>query len=146
MLKINVFAIASFFTIGLAFLGQPFLIQSCDSKPSVSDTLKITFEDTLVYFKKDVVASYYHKRFHGKKTASGEIFSNDEFTAAHKTLPFGTLLRVINVANQKEIVVRVNDRGPFSKTKEIDLSKAAFIALANSLSKGHISVHIQEIK
>jgi rare lipoprotein A len=70
-------------------------------------------------------ASYYAKKFQGKKTASGEIFSNYDYTAAHRTLPFNTFLNVVNKENGYNVIVRVNDRGPFSKNRSIDLSEAA---------------------
>ncbi|MGB3465053.1 MAG: septal ring lytic transglycosylase RlpA family protein [Cyclobacteriaceae bacterium] len=71
------------------------------------------------------VASWYGPGFHGKKTASGEIFDTGKLTAAHRTLPFGTKLIVRNAANNKMVTVKVNDRGPFAKSRIIDLSKAA---------------------
>lgn len=70
-------------------------------------------------------ASWYGVRFHGRKTANGERFDMNELTAAHPSLPFGTLLEVRNVRSGKSVVVRVNDRGPFSKSRIIDLSFAA---------------------
>lgn len=70
-------------------------------------------------------ASYYAEKFHGRKTASGEIFNMNALTCAHKTLPFGTVLRVTNLKNNATVDVRVNDRGPFVKGREIDVSKAA---------------------
>ena len=71
------------------------------------------------------MASYYGKDFHGRKTACGEKFDMNEFTAAHKTLAFNTLVKVTNLNNSKSVIVRINDRGPFSKKRIIDLSKAA---------------------
>lgn len=76
-------------------------------------------------FKSNVEASYYAEKYHGRKTSSGEIFNMYAMTCAHKTLPFGTLLRVTNLRNNKSVDVRVNDRGPFVKGREIDLSKSA---------------------
>lgn len=70
-------------------------------------------------------ASFYGKGFDGKKTASGEIFDRDAFTCAHKTLPFGTKLKVVRVKTGASVVVRVNDRGPYSKKRVLDLSEAA---------------------
>ncbi|MEI6948259.1 septal ring lytic transglycosylase RlpA family protein [Paraflavisolibacter sp. H34] len=70
-------------------------------------------------------ASYYADKFNGRKTANGEIFSNNELTAAHKTLPFGTRVKVTNVNNGKSVNVRINDRGPFVAGRSIDLSKKA---------------------
>jgi rare lipoprotein A len=79
-------------------------------------------ENTLVGEGK---ASYYANTFNGKKTASGETFSLNHFTAAHRTLPFGTSVRVINVDNGKNVVVRINDRGPHTRGRIIDMSPAA---------------------
>lgn len=70
-------------------------------------------------------ASWYGPGFHGRKTASGERFDTNEMTAAHKTLPFGTLLKVTNLENNLYTVVRINDRGPYVGGRIIDLSKAA---------------------
>ena len=70
-------------------------------------------------------ASWYGPGFHGKKTANGERFNTHDLTAAHKTLPFGTQLRVTNERTGTSVVVRINDRGPYAQGRVIDLSKAA---------------------
>lgn len=70
-------------------------------------------------------ASYYADKFDGRKTANGEIFQNSKLTAAHKTLPFGTRVKVTNLNNGKSVKVRINDRGPFVAGRMIDLSKSA---------------------
>jgi rare lipoprotein A len=70
-------------------------------------------------------ASWYGKKFHGKKTASGEAYDMFQFTAAHPRLPLGTLVKVTNLRNQRWVVVRVNDRGPVPKSRIIDLSYGA---------------------
>ena len=70
-------------------------------------------------------ASYYSDKLHGRRTSSGERYHRDSLTCAHRTLPFGTLLRVRNLKNDKEVVVRVTDRGPFTRRFIIDLSRAA---------------------
>lgn len=70
-------------------------------------------------------ASFYADKFKGRKTASGEIFRQHKRTAAHKTLPFGTKVKVTNVSNGKTVKVRINDRGPFVAGRIIDLSKKA---------------------
>ena len=74
-------------------------------------------------FKKGAHASYYADKFHGRRTASGAIFDMNKYTAAHKKFPFGTKLRVTNEANGKSVIVEVIDRGPFVRSREIDLSK-----------------------
>ncbi len=71
------------------------------------------------------IASYYGKRFAGRPTASGEPFDPMELTAAHRTLPFGSRVKVTNRRNGKSVVVRINDRGPFSRDRDIDLSRMA---------------------
>jgi len=71
------------------------------------------------------IASWYGPRFHGRRTASGERYDQNKMTAAHKTLPFGTLVKVHNLDNDKSVIVRINDRGPFGNGRIIDVSKAA---------------------
>ena len=75
------------------------------------------------------VASYYAAKFENRKTAGGERFKSNGFTAAHRTLPLGTMVRVTNLENQRSVVVRINDRGPFMRKRIIDLSPAAARAL-----------------
>ena len=70
-------------------------------------------------------ASFYSDQFHGRKTANGETFNTDKLTAAHPSLPFGTWVRVTNLRNGKDVIVRINDRGPFVKGRIIDLSTSA---------------------
>jgi cytochrome oxidase assembly protein ShyY1 len=70
-----------------------------------------------------MVASYYGPGFHGKKTASGEVFNSFDYTAAHKSLPFGTILKITNPDNNKSCMVRVNDRGPFIDGRDLDVSE-----------------------
>ena len=77
-------------------------------------------------------ASWYGPGFHGKKTANGERFNTHDLTAAHKTLPFGTKVRVTNEQTGKSVVVRINDRGPYAHGRVIDLSKAAAEAVGIS--------------
>lgn len=70
-------------------------------------------------------ASYYADKFQGKSTASGEKYNKRKFTAAHRTLPFGTMVQVTNLKNGKTVTVKINDRGPYKKSRIIDLSRAA---------------------
>lgn len=72
-----------------------------------------------------VNASYYADRFHGRKTASGQVYHRDSLTCAHKTYPFGTILKITNPKNNKKVYVKVTDRGPFSRRLQVDLSQAA---------------------
>ncbi len=69
------------------------------------------------------IASWYGKRYHGKRTASGEIFDMNSATAAHPTLPFGTRVRVTNIGNGRSVILRINDRGPFARRRIIDVSR-----------------------
>jgi rare lipoprotein A len=86
-------------------------------------------------------ATYYASKFHGRRTSSGEIFSNNKMTAAHLRLPFGTMVKVTNIANGRTVVVKVNDRGPHSKVFIIDLSQAAAKKLG-FFTKGVANVEI----
>lgn len=79
-------------------------------------------------------ASFYHDKFNGRRTASGEIFSNAKFTAANMRLPFGTRVKITNLKSGKSVVVKVNDRGPFHSSRAFDMSKAAFNEIANTNS------------
>lgn len=90
------------------------------------------------------LASWYGPGFHGRQTANGEKFNKNELTAAHRTLPFGTKVRVTNLNNGLSVIVRINDRGPFVRNRVIDLSEAAAreIGMINS---GVVSVLIEEI-
>jgi peptidoglycan lytic transglycosylase len=86
-------------------------------------------------------ASWYGNSLNGRKTASGESYDMHDFTGAHRQLPFGTLVKVKNLRNGKEVIVRVNDRGPFVKSRIIDLSRAAAASLG-ILSMGTARVSI----
>lgn len=90
-------------------------------------------------------ATYYAHKFAGHKTASGEIYQPSKFTAAHREIPFGTHVKVVNLATNKAVVVEVNDRGPYSKGRIIDLSYAAakYIGL---IKKGVLKVKIIVVK
>lgn len=86
-------------------------------------------------------ASWYGPGFQGRRTASGERFNQRDFTAAHRTLPFGTKVQVTNLMNGKTVVVRINDRGPYGKGRIIDLSKAAAKEI-DMIHKGVVPVEI----
>jgi rare lipoprotein A len=117
-LKINAIL---FFFIALVLVNP---ISSTGSNSLFARTSKIDPD-----FVQEGEASWYGPGFHGRKTASGERFDTYEMTAAHKTLPFGTVLKVTNLSNGKTILVTVNDRGPYVRGRIIDLSKAAKDAL-----------------
>ena len=88
------------------------------------------------------VASWYGERYRGRPTASGEIYNPDKLTAAHRTLPFGTIVRC--TYQNKSVVVKITDRGPFVTGRIIDLSKAAFAKLAPT-SRGLIKIKLEII-
>jgi rare lipoprotein A len=84
------------------------------------------------HFNQTGKASYYADKYQSRATASGELFDQSAKTAAHKTLPFGTYVRVTNLNNGKSIMVKINDRGPYVRGRIIDLSRSAFSAIANT--------------
>lgn len=97
-------------------------------------------------YDKKAVATYYHDKFNGKKTASGETFSNSKYTAAHRKLPFGTKLKVTNKANGKSVIVTVNDRGPFSGGFDLDLTRKAFMEITDKKTHGNLTVTLEIAK
>jgi len=114
-------------------------------KDVIIDTLAFEIAD-FKFYKEKVHASYYADRFHGKRTASGKIFDMNKMTAAHKKLPFGTLVKVTNEANGKFVIVEITDRGPFVKGREIDLSKKAFKAISNGNGAGYVIAKLEVLQ
>jgi len=100
-------------------------------------------KDWLAYSESGI-ASYYADKHQYKKTASGERYSHTLKTAAHKTLPFGLNVKVTNLENNKSVVVKVNDRGPFVKGRIMDLSKSAFMAISQP-NKGLLKVRVEVV-
>ncbi len=90
-------------------------------------------------------ASWYGNEFNGRATASGEKFSSNKLTAAHRSLPFGSIIEVTNLENNKKVKVKVNDRGPFVSGRVLDLSEGAFSKIANK-NEGVINVKIRVLK
>jgi len=109
---------------------------SKDAKPNL---IPIEYNDIGI-----MKASWYGPRFHGKLTANGEIYNQMALTAAHKSLPFGTVLEVTNIRNGKSVIVRINDRGPYIEGRDLDLSKGTALALG-MVSRGVIKVTVKEI-
>ncbi|MDX9758962.1 MAG: septal ring lytic transglycosylase RlpA family protein [Bacteroidota bacterium] len=102
------------------------LLSACSSTREVSDWHDIRNYPLLDVLEEDEgVASYYHNKFHGRRTANGERYDRTQFTAAHRDYPFGSWLRVVSLENGNDVIVRVNDRGPFVRSRVIDLSRAA---------------------
>lgn len=119
------------------------------AEPVISKDVKTVNESlelNLVNYvnKGEMVVSWYGPRFHGRKTANGEIFDQSAFTAAHKKLGFGTLLRITNPLNNKNVIVRINDRGPFIRGRELDISKAAALEL-DILERGVARLKVEQI-
>lgn len=109
------------------------IITGCSSVPSVS---KGAIEKGK--------ASYYADKYHGRTTASGEVFNQQALSAAHQTLGFGSRVKVTNIANNKSVIVTINDRGPFIRGRIIDLSKKAFSQIA-SVKQGVIDVTVEQL-
>jgi rare lipoprotein A len=107
----------------------------------------IAADRSLVEFvdKGSMKASWYGPGFHGRKTANGEVYDQMSFTAAHKSLKFGTLLKITNLKNSKSVVVRINDRGPYIHGRDLDLSKAAALELG-MVRKAVAKIRVEEIK
>jgi rare lipoprotein A len=97
--------------------------------PSLADAEPITAGPDVGDFEQQGRASWYGRAFHGRKTASGERYDMHALTAAHRTLPLASWVRVTNESNQKTVVVKINDRGPYARGRVIDLSYAAAAAL-----------------
>lgn len=113
---------------------------------TIADSLGLAKNLSLILHKKNAHASYYHNKFNGRRTASGTKFDNTKYTAAHRKFPFGTKLKVTNEANKKSVIVTVTDRGPFSKGREIDLTRQAFMDIAANKNAGNLKVTIEVIK
>lgn len=113
--------------------------------PILALALMAAPEAALAHTKLGVgIASWYGPGFHGRSTANGERFDMHGMTAAHKTLPFNTTVRVTNVRNGRSVVVRINDRGPFIKSRTIDLSHGAAKALG-MINAGTAKVELEII-
>jgi rare lipoprotein A len=102
----------------------------------------ITSTNTDNKIRQTGIASYYADKFHGRKTSSGEIYDKNEFTAAHREFPFGTKVKVTNLSNNLSVVVRINDRGPQTTKRLIDLSRAAAEEI-DMIRAGIIEVEIE---
>ena len=101
-------------------------------------------EDDAKSYTKEGMASYYHLKFNGRKTASGDVYNSTQFTAAHKTLPINSYALVTNLHNNRKVIVRINDRGPFSDKRLIDLSHAAAKEIG-LISRGMGQVRIEAL-
>lgn len=97
-------------------------------------------------YKKNVEASHYADKFNGRRTASGARFHNNNYTAAHKKLKFGTKVKVTNTANGKSVVVTITDRGPFTKQREIDMAKRPFLDISHNRGRAPLRVNLEIIE
>ncbi len=146
---------ALLFLVFIALVGFTFVLNDDDSSAlPTTDANEISLETKLPDFDPNIIdyvdlgtmkASWYGPGFHGRKTANGEKFDQMSYTAAHKTLRFGTLLKITNPKNGKSIVVRINDRGPYIEGRELDLSKAAAHELG-LMRKGVARLKVEELK
>jgi rare lipoprotein A len=115
--------------------------EAVEQQENKLDSLIISSGKFKIY-KKEAHASYYADKFNGKRTTSGKKFDNNKYTAAHKKLPFGTKVKITNEANGKSVIVEITDRGPFVRSREIDLSKRAFKDIASRKDDGGMKVTI----
>ncbi len=107
--------------------------------------VKVTNTSVVEYKNLGIMrASWYGPRFHGRRTANGEIYDQMAYTAAHKSMRFGTLLRVTNLRTKKSVIVRINDRGPYIPGRQLDLSKAAAEELG-VIGSGVAKLKVEEI-
>lgn len=123
-------------------LQRPVLIvKPVEYKKEVTQISVPTSSSKVIYGK----ASFYANMFQGRKTANGQIFDQGKLTAAHRTLPFGTRVKVTNTSNHKSVIVTINDRGPFIRGRMIDLSSSAFKAIGNPRT-GVLNVTMEILK
>ncbi len=120
---------------GLVLSTALLLLAGCASAPMRDNAEARGFQET-------GEASFYADKYQGRKTANGEAFDQAKATAAHKRLPFGSKVKVTNLSNNKSIVVRINDRGPFVRGRIIDLSRSAFAKIGDT-KLGVIEVEIK---
>lgn len=125
--------------IALAKVLPDSITEDNDSIVMAADT-----EEEFIVLDEDTQASYYHDKFTGRKTASGALFNNKEYTAAHKSLPFGTKVKVTNLKNKRFVILTITDRGPFVKGRNIDMSKKAFGDLTDNVNRGVLDVKIEK--
>src|SRR5678816_1074955 len=116
-------------------LGLGMLVSACSWVPKGASQLDVGIEER-------GVASWYGKSFHGRQAANGELFDMDALTAAHRTLPLGSIVRVLNLANGKHLHVRITDRGPYVNNRILDLSRGAAARLG-MMEEGLSVVRIQ---
>jgi rare lipoprotein A len=122
----------------LVFIFVAFSLASCAKTTTVSPSGSIGYQES-------GKASYYAMKYQNRKTASGERLNQGSKTAAHRKLPFGTIVKVTNIKNGKRVTVKINDRGPFVKGRIIDLTRSAFSSIGD-LRSGVIDVKIEVVQ
>lgn len=150
LLIISIFVLSSFISKAQSYERlQHFLMGECmvtaSSLLNVKANLEQLVNEPKLTLIGEGIASYYGKGFHGRKTASGEVFNQNSFTCAHKTLPFGTKLLITRIETGDTIVVTVNDRGPYIKGRVLDLSYMAAKEL-DMLGTGKANVKIEKFE
>lgn len=147
MRTLNIILISLFSTIsfGLISLSDSSLVEKEYEKAANERNFYATTPSVSAFIDHGVItASWYGKKFDGRETANGEIYDETALTAAHKTFPFGTILKVTNPRNHKVVFVRINDRGPYIEGRSLDLSKGSARALG-ILRKGVVNVKVEEL-
>jgi rare lipoprotein A len=109
------------------------------------DSVSINNDTVFKLLNSESLASYYAKKFIGKRTASGAKYDANTLTCAHKKLKFGTKLKITNLKNKKSVIVTVNDRGPHVRNRAVDLSEKAFEIIANTIRAGIVKVKVEQI-
>ena len=136
----------------VSLVGFTYMSENKKNNESIENSTTVNNEEVSImntslvnYVDKGMMrASWYGPKFHGKRTANGERFDQMALTAAHKKLKFGTLLRITNPNNDKSVIVRINDRGPYIPGRQLDLSKAAAQKLG-MIKKGVVKLKVEEI-
>lgn len=149
--KLLLIIIAVIFSTGFSFKARHFNQLQQGKTPQDTFKNKMVTVDSLgnlknvklLVYRKKAHASYYADKFNGRRTSSGEKFDNNKYTAAHRKFPFGTKLKITNETNGKWVIVKITDRGPFIKGREIDLSKRAFMDIASHKGNGAVIVTIE---
>ena len=118
--------------------------KSSEARPKAKPAKAANAKSGKKDFRQVGTASWYGPGFQGRRTANGERFDQNALTAAHRTLPFGTRVRVTNLNNERSVVVRINDRGPFVRGRVIDVSRAAAVRL-DMLRAGVVPVRVEAL-
>jgi rare lipoprotein A len=155
MVHSNLRSLTTSACLGIALSLTMYLFNGCSSsprftkerssEPAIKNGTKAGTPSQKALLNFEGIASYYAGDFHGKKTANGEIFDMYKMTAAHRSLPFGTKVKVTNLDNKRSIVVRINDRGPFKLERIIDLSLGAATQLGMTTT-GTAKVRIEVVE